>query len=63
LTCGCTTCALMQRAAQGLRQGGQWSSTDLLIFSLACCQLVGPWAAGIHRRQPALLGPNPLNPF
>ena len=26
------TCAAMQRAAQGLRQGGPWSSTGPLIF-------------------------------
>jgi len=29
---GCMTCASMQRAAQGLWQGGQWSSTGPLIF-------------------------------
>jgi hypothetical protein len=27
-----TTCASMQRAVQGLQQGGQWSSTGPLIF-------------------------------
>ncbi len=29
---GDSTCASMQRAAQGLRQGGQWSSTGPRIF-------------------------------
>ncbi len=28
----CTTCSSMQRAAQGLQQGGQWSWTGPLIF-------------------------------
>ena len=32
MSVGCTTCVSMSRAAQGLRQGGQWSSTGPLIF-------------------------------
>jgi hypothetical protein len=44
-----------KRAAQGLRQGGQCSSTGSLVFWRAGCQFGGT-SMNLHRCHPALLG-------